>query len=115
VVYVEECQHSKCEALSSNPSATKKTKNSKTCLSWVPVAHACNPSFSGGRDQEDRGSKPAPGIVLKDLSRYFSKDIQVDNRYMKKRSTSLFTREMKIKATMKYYFKPAKLPFIKKT
>jgi hypothetical protein len=23
------------------------------------VAHACNPSYSGGRDQEDRGSKPA--------------------------------------------------------
>jgi hypothetical protein len=23
------------------------------------VAHACNPSFSGGRDQEDRGLKPA--------------------------------------------------------
>jgi hypothetical protein len=24
----------------------------------VPVAHSCNPSYSGGRDQEDRGSKP---------------------------------------------------------
>jgi hypothetical protein len=22
------------------------------------VAHVCNPSYSGGRDQEDRGSKP---------------------------------------------------------
>jgi hypothetical protein len=22
------------------------------------VTHACNPSYSGGRDQEDRGSKP---------------------------------------------------------
>jgi hypothetical protein len=21
-------------------------------LSWVPVAHACNPSYSGGRDQD---------------------------------------------------------------
>jgi hypothetical protein len=27
--------------------------------SWVPMAHACNPSYSGGRDQEDYGSKPA--------------------------------------------------------
>jgi hypothetical protein len=27
--------------------------------SQVPVAHACNPSYSGGRDQEDLGSKPA--------------------------------------------------------
>jgi hypothetical protein len=25
----------------------------------VPVAHACNPSFSIGRDQEDRSLKPA--------------------------------------------------------
>jgi hypothetical protein len=23
------------------------------------VAHACNPNYSGGRDQEDPGSKPA--------------------------------------------------------
>jgi hypothetical protein len=23
------------------------------------VAYACNPSYSGGRDQEDHGSKPA--------------------------------------------------------
>jgi hypothetical protein len=23
------------------------------------VAHACNPSYSGGRDQEDSGLKPA--------------------------------------------------------
>jgi hypothetical protein len=27
--------------------------------SQAPVAHACNPSYSGGRDQEDLGSKPA--------------------------------------------------------
>jgi hypothetical protein len=26
---------------------------------WVPVAHACNPSYSRGRDQEDCSSKPA--------------------------------------------------------
>jgi hypothetical protein len=26
---------------------------------WTPVAHTCNPSYSGGRDQEDHGSKPA--------------------------------------------------------
>jgi hypothetical protein len=27
-------------------------------LSWVPMAHACNPSYSEGRNQEDQGSKP---------------------------------------------------------
>jgi hypothetical protein len=28
-------------------------------MSWVPVTHSCNPSYSGGRDQEAQGSKPA--------------------------------------------------------
>jgi hypothetical protein len=28
---------------------------------WAPVAHVCNPSYSGGRDQEDLGSKPVQG------------------------------------------------------
>jgi hypothetical protein len=31
----------------------------KVKFSWVRVAHACNPSYSGGRDQEDHGSKPS--------------------------------------------------------
>jgi hypothetical protein len=32
------------------------------------VAHACNPSYSGGRDQEDCSSKPAWTTVGKTLS-----------------------------------------------
>jgi hypothetical protein len=32
-------------------------------LSQAWVAHACNPSYSGGRDQEDLGSKPPRKIV----------------------------------------------------
>jgi hypothetical protein len=28
-------------------------------LSRAPVPHTCNPSYSGGRDQEDQGLKPA--------------------------------------------------------
>jgi hypothetical protein len=31
----------------------------KQTYSQVAVAHACNPSYSKGRDQEDGGSKPA--------------------------------------------------------
>jgi hypothetical protein len=27
-------------------------------MSQAPVAHTCNPNYSGGKDQEDRGSKP---------------------------------------------------------
>jgi hypothetical protein len=30
----------------------------------VPVAHACNPSYSGGRDQEAHGSKSAQANSL---------------------------------------------------
>jgi hypothetical protein len=30
-------------------------------VNWVPVAHACNPSYSGLQDQEDCGSKSAQG------------------------------------------------------
>jgi hypothetical protein len=33
----------------------------KIISSWALVAHACNPCYSGGRDQEDRDSKPAQG------------------------------------------------------
>jgi hypothetical protein len=31
----------------------------KSTYGWVPVAHACTPGYSAGRDREDRGSKPA--------------------------------------------------------
>jgi hypothetical protein len=33
---------------------------------WAPVAHACNPSFSGGRDQKDHDSKPAQAKSSRD-------------------------------------------------
>jgi hypothetical protein len=35
------------------------------------VAHACNPSYSVGSDQEDRNSKPAGQIVHETLSRKY--------------------------------------------
>jgi hypothetical protein len=31
------------------------------------VPHTCNPSYSGGRDQEDQGLKPAWASTLQDL------------------------------------------------
>jgi hypothetical protein len=34
----------------------------------VLVAHACNPSYLGGRDQEDWGSKPVPRLPLQGSS-----------------------------------------------
>jgi hypothetical protein len=35
-------------------------------ISRVLVAHTCNPSYSGSRDQEDQGSKPAWVSSLRD-------------------------------------------------
>jgi hypothetical protein len=31
----------------------------KSTVGWAPMAHACNPSYSGRREQEDHSSKPA--------------------------------------------------------
>jgi hypothetical protein len=49
---------SKYKALSSKSSALKKKKE-REIYSWALVAHTCNPSYSGGRDQEDHNLKPA--------------------------------------------------------
>jgi hypothetical protein len=40
----------------------------------VPVAHACNSSYSGGSDQEDHGTKPAWANSSKDLSKKKKKE-----------------------------------------
>jgi hypothetical protein len=40
----------------------------KTLISsWSRVAHACNPSYSGARDQEDQSLKPAQANSSQDL------------------------------------------------
>jgi hypothetical protein len=33
--------------------------NIKQNVAWALLANACNPHYSGGRDQEDHSSKPA--------------------------------------------------------
>jgi hypothetical protein len=38
--------------------AQEKPQIQKSKYDWELVAHACNPSYSGGRDQEDHSSKP---------------------------------------------------------
>jgi hypothetical protein len=53
----------------------KKKKLKKTCykdpakmlayVSWVLVAHTCNPSYLGGRSQEEQGLRPAQANRLK--------------------------------------------------
>jgi hypothetical protein len=34
---------------------------------WASVAHACNPSYSGGRDEENHSSKSAQANSSRDL------------------------------------------------
>jgi hypothetical protein len=36
-----------------------------TPFGWAPVSHAYNPSYSGGRDQEDHGSHSSGDPTLK--------------------------------------------------
>jgi hypothetical protein len=43
------------------------TWSHKIMMGQVLVAHACHPSYSGGRDQEDHGSKPAQVHSSQDL------------------------------------------------
>jgi hypothetical protein len=43
----------------SNPFKKKKKVIKSQNFSWAPVTHTCNPSHSGGSDQENQDSKSA--------------------------------------------------------
>jgi hypothetical protein len=50
-----------------NPAFGEILHNKNPLKSRVLAAHACNPSCSGGRDQEDHGSGPAQANSSREL------------------------------------------------
>jgi hypothetical protein len=75
----------------------------------VPVAHTCNPSYSGGRDQKDRGSKPAwaNSSVRPYLEKPFTKIGLGEWLKVKAVSSSPSTEKKKKKAHLKNKNNPA--------
>jgi hypothetical protein len=58
---VEESADTVCSVIKWHDHQQKQDHSILKETSWALVAHTCHPSYSGGRDQEDRVSRQAPG------------------------------------------------------
>jgi hypothetical protein len=65
----------KHEVLDSIPAPSKKKKKKNPKSNQALVAHTCNPSCSGGRDQDDQGLEASPANSSRDsiLKKLFTK------------------------------------------
>jgi hypothetical protein len=75
-----------------------------TNFSQAPVAHACNPSYSGGRHQEDHSLKPAQGngYTRPYLKKFFTKIGLVEWLKVKALNSSPSTTKKRKKKLYKY-------------
>jgi hypothetical protein len=54
----------KWSSLEAKEATLKSPEIRRKVVSWAPVAHAYNPSYSGGRDQKDYSVMPVQGNNL---------------------------------------------------
>jgi hypothetical protein len=71
------------------------------------VAHACNPSYTGGSNQEDHGSKPAQANSSQDpvLKKPFTKIRLMEWLKVKALSSSPSTAKKNTMSKIQNYFK----------
>jgi hypothetical protein len=67
------------------------------------------------KELNTKGTNKAVSKSASELSRQFSKEIQMANKYTDKRSASLSIKEMQIKMTLSFSLTRVKMAIIKKT